>query len=459
MPKHIRYDRRGGKRKKNWSPATIVVALLAGFIAFELVLMAMEIKARQSYQLDAPVVEVAFKAPLLTGPENQPGLEKKDLAGLIGSRSLGGDGKHLLEISDKDGNLLFVRTTLLPELQALGDGWVKSTKAQQAALVVINPDNGEVLTMAGHQAGGDSSNVALTGSFPAASLFKIVTAAAAVEKADLSADSKLAYDGGKHTLYKNNLSKEPNQGRQSTTLKESFAESINSVFGKLGAFTLGPEELADFAGRFGFNRDIEFEMPVETSRFIVDGDDDFHLAELASGYNRSTKVSPLHGALMAATVVSGGNLYKPSMVREVFDRENRIYYRSEPSAPKEIISRATADELASLMRSAVEEGTGRRVLGAAAKEHPVLSRLIIGGKSGTINNDLGQRVDWFVAWARPRPETGCEDRLALSAVVVHNGQTTITSQRMIRDALAAYYKNRLGGPKKSATSPSSRSSG
>jgi len=458
MPKYIQDNRRWGRRKKGHGLATVAVVLLGGFIILELVLMSMEIKARQG-RPGAPVVEVAFSAPLTARPDQRPGpgLDKKELADLIGSRSLGGEANHLLEISDRSGQALFVRTTLLPDLQDLSDAWVRGSRARQAALVVLNPDNGEVLTLAGYRDDGEEKNAALAGSFPAASLFKIVTAAAAVEKAELSADSKLAYDGGKHTLYKNNLAKEPDQGRQVTTLEASFAESINSVFGKLGASTLGPEELADIAGRFGFNHDIDFEMPVEVSSFSVDGDDEFHLAELASGFNRSTKVSPLHGAMIAATVVGGGILYDPSMVREVFDRENRIHYRAEPARSREIISPKTAAEMTRMMRLAVEEGTGRRVLGAAAREHPILSRLIIGGKSGTINNDQGQRVDWFVAWAQPKPGTGCQDRLALSAVVVHDGQTTTTSQRLIRDALAAYYKNRLNGSQKKSTTTAGRS--
>ena len=116
----------------------------------------------------------------------------------------------------------------------------------------------------------------------------------------------------------------------------------------------------------------------------------------------------------------------------------------ETGAIRDMVSQATAKELARMMRAAVEDGTGRRTF-HNAKEDPILSRLIIGGKSGTINNDAGQRVDWFVAWAKPRAGTGCQDMLAVSAVVVHSGQTTTTSQRLVRNALVAYYKDRLLG--------------
>lgn len=455
----------GGGTKRSGRPGLtkILAVVLAVVVLAELGVMVVELRARHIQSPGVAVVEVLGGDDAAAGPERVepetagPELGKKDLAGLIGSRPLEAD-QQILQITDQSGNALYVRTTLIPELQALADKWLKSSRAHQAALVIMNPDTGEVLTMAGYSADGQESNTALTGSFPAASLFKIVTAAAAVEKAEMSAASKLAYDGGKHTLYKNNLAKEPDKGRNSVTLEESFADSINTVFGKLGVFTLGPEELAEFAGRFGFNHDINFEMPVESSNFDVgDESDDFRLAELASGFNRETKVSPLHGALMAASVVSGGGLREPTLVREVFDRDNHIYYKPDSGQIREVISPATAEELSRLMRKAVEEGTGRRTFGSAGA-HPVLSKLIIGGKSGTINNEDGQRVDWFVAWAKPRPDQDCRDKLALSAVVVHEWTAVTTSQQLVRDALNAYYKDRLG-PRRPSGTASSRSSG
>ncbi len=459
----MNYGRRQGWKKNNRRrelPAVPIVVLSIFIVVGLAAVVAAFRPGPEAPPAAAPVVEVTSPPGSNPGEIPEASLDKKDLAGLLGDRSFETDQQRIMEITDQSGNQLYVRTTILPRLQTLGDGWVKGSRAHQAALVVMNPDTGEVLTLAGHRADGEKSNAALASSFPAASLFKIVTAAAAVEKGELSADSKVAYDGGKHTLYKNNVNKEPDKGRQTATLKESFAESINTVFGKLGAFTLGPEELADFAGRFGFNHDIDFELPVEASSFTVDENDTFRVAELASGFNRSTKVSPLHGALMAAAIVAGGTLHEPRIVREVFDRENHIYYQAGEDAPREVISPATAAELSQLMRSAVEEGTGRRVLGAAVREHPVLSRLVIGGKSGTINDDAGRRVDWFVAWAEPRPDTGCRDRLALSAMVVHTGQTNTTSQKLVRDALAAYYQERLGlNKKRAATGAPARKGG
>lgn len=448
MKNYIYRDQHGRQPQKKRGLIRVVVGIICLIILVVLGFMAVEIVIQRQIPLVVPQVEVHLAPPpVLEIPKMELELAKKDLPELLGVRDITTDGQSVLGIIDRDGHYLYVRTTIVPALQAKARDWVQSSRAHQAALVVLDPDSSEVLALVGYQADGQKPNVALASSFPAASLFKIVTAAAAVEKGELSAKSKLAYDGGKYTLYKGNLSKAPDEGRKEVTLRESFADSINTVFGKLGAFTLGPEEMAAFANRFGFNNDISFEMPVEMSNFKVDQDDTFHLAELASGYNRSTKVSPLHGALMAAAVVAGGRIFEPNFVKEIFDRDNHIYYQaSGQEEPRQIISPQTAEEMTLLMRSAVLEGTGRRTFGLM-KSHPILSQLDIGGKSGSINNDQGQRVDWFVAWAKPLPGTGSKDKLALSAVVVHSGVTNTTSQKLIRDALESYYKDRLSPAK------------
>lgn len=432
----------GDEHTRRILPWWLVVASIGGTFLASVTLGGLEESREKT--LNEPRVAVLAAPSAPNAASAAPELDKKALAEIIGSRPIETDDNQILEIIGQGGQTLFVRTTIIPRLQAQAAAWVNGSQARQAALVVTRPETGEVLALAGYRADGERRNAALAGSFPAASLFKIVTAAAAVEAADFSAETTVSYDGGKHTLFKGNVVKEPNEGQSSATLKEGFAESINTVFGKMGAFTLGPQELAEFAGRFGFNADIEFEMPVEASTFALDdGEDLFRLAELASGFNRATRVSPLHGAMMAGAVAGGGLVHAPSFVREVFDRENRIHYQAKAKEPVRAVSPETARELSALMVAAVTEGTGRRTFQRAAR-HPALSRLAIGGKSGTINNDAGERVDWFVAWAKPLPGRGDEkDSLAVSAVVVHDGVTKVTSQQLVWDALAAYYEGRM----------------
>ena len=78
-------------------------------------------------------------------------------------------------------------------------------------IVVMDPATGRVLSMTGFDRDGGTGNPCIAGQFPAASIFKIVTAAAAVETCDLKPDSRLTFNGGKYTLYKSQIREKTNK--------------------------------------------------------------------------------------------------------------------------------------------------------------------------------------------------------------------------------------------------------
>lgn len=370
-------------------------------------------------------------------------LDKEILAGFLGQERLSGLESGFLELQEpSNGEILHLRTTFDRGLQAEAQKWVRAVGSLEAALVVLDPEDGKVLAMAG-AGSGTKLNPAVAGSFPAASVFKLITAAAAMERNGYDEDSYVLYDGGRHTLYKSNVVKDPDVGRHKATFKESFAHSINSVFGKLGIYTLGAEELKAYAESFRFNSPILFEMEVTPSSFLVeDAEDPFLLAELASGYNRTTKASPLHAAMMVAAVHNGGRVMEPYFVEEVADNRNNVLYTGTPKELGKVMADGTASSLWTLMKATVYEGTGRKRF-YDATSHPVLRRLDLGGKSGTINDTEGNYVDWFVALAKLKDAEGKESKpLAIAAVVVHNGRARLSSQELVRRAVISYYKDK-----------------
>ena len=92
-----------------------------------------------------------------------------------------------------------------------------------------------------------------------------------------------------------------------TTFRKAFAASNNSVFGKIGIYDLGQQTLNRYAERFRFNSQIPFDLPVEISAITVP-EDDFGLAEIASGFNKTTLLSPLHAALLSSVAVNTGRM-------------------------------------------------------------------------------------------------------------------------------------------------------
>jgi hypothetical protein len=377
------------------------------------------------------------------GPHNLR--SKQSLSALTAGADLSLNAEGLMELRGPDGEPFWARTTLDPALQARMRQKIKSAGGLAAAVVALDPLDGRVLAMAGSDSAERAGGAALAGGIPAASVFKIVTAIASMERNDFDRDSVVLYDGGKHTLFKSNVVKEPDEGKHKISIKDGFAQSVNAVFAKLGVYTVGPEDLAAVAGRLRFNESIPFEIPVEPSHFaVMDPDDAFHLAELSSGFNRETTLSPLHGAMLAGSAINGGMTREPWFIREVADGRNNLVYEGVPPAgPGRAMSEATALELQALMEATIQEGTGRRRFADAAS-HKILSDLTIGGKSGTINDSFGNHVDWFVGFAYIKGKKGAAAKpLALAAVVVHSGRSRVTSQDLVREAIINYYKGVL----------------
>ncbi len=81
--------------------------------------------------------------------------------------------------------------------------------------------------------------------------------------------------------------------------------SANPVFGKPASSIWARFLFQKHAEAFGFNHDIDFELPVSPSR-IAFSEEPYHLAEISCGFNRDTTISPLHGAMLSCAVFNRG---------------------------------------------------------------------------------------------------------------------------------------------------------
>ena len=305
--------------------------------------------------------------------------------------------------------------------------------------IVVMEASGRILAMVGFDKNDPAANPCLSNRYPAASVFKIVTAGAAIEHCHLSSRSTLTYNGAKHTLYKSQLKNIQNRYTHQTTLAASFAQSVNPVFGKLGSLCLKQDALAQYADAFGFNQPIPFELPVPPSRAIIT-EDPYQWAEIASGFNQKTVISPLHGALLAAVAVNGGLLVEPTIVDRITGPDGKVLYHSDPVTERRAVAARTAKEMERLMRETVHRGTARKLFRSRTKDR-VLSQLEIGGKTGSIDNATHDvRYDWFVGFARyPRSK----DAIAVAAVVAHEKYIGRRAGEYARMAMAEYFRPRV----------------
>lgn len=332
-----------------------------------------------------------------------------------------------------------VQTSLDIALQQHLQAEMDRKNARLIAIVLIKPDTGRVIALTGYNKADPQCNPCLQSGHPAASIFKIITAAAAVETCGFDAETRLAYNGRKYTLYKSQLKKTRNRYTRHVNLKESFAQSINPVFGKIGVHCLQQNPLQEYAVRFGFNQPLDFELPLAPSTIRVTREP-YQWAEIASGFNRTTRISPLHGALIAATVANDGRQPSPSVVERIFDTDGHSVYARREQAPRAVIAPSTAAVMRNLMRATIQSGTCRKIFRHYRRD-PILKHLDLGGKTGSIGtNEPDVRYDWFVGFASD--EKGRS--ISAAAMVVHEKYIGTRAGAYARMAFKAYFERRAG---------------
>jgi cell division protein FtsI/penicillin-binding protein 2 len=394
-----------------------------------------------------------FTESTLSGNSNQPGkkslspeiktslwpekLSRQDISDYLKQRthtSAGGIGQFALE---KDGTRFWVETTLDSDLQKYIDRMLRYSRTLQAAVVVLDPFDGRILAMASRDTNGNGDNLCLKAEFPAASLIKIISTAAVLEKAGYTLDQSLFYKGSKHTLYRFQLKESKGSHSARTNLRKAFATSNNSVFGKIGIYALGQEIIDEYAEKFYFNRPIPFDLPLAVSTIDVP-DDTFGLAEIASGFNKRTLVSPLHAAMLSAVVANCGDMVVPWLVNKITDETLKIAYRAPRGVLISPISRKTAEDLKFLMKYTARYGTTRSAF-RELRQQKSMADLDLGAKTGTINDRLDRyKYDWITAFALTAEGTR---GICIGVLAVHGEKLGTRSTELVRAIIDYYYRS------------------
>ena len=355
------------------------------------------------------------------------------------------DRRHFAELRDNffeiqnNGRRLRVQTSIDPSLQSYLSQKLDRKNSSHIGIVVMDPDDGRILSLVGFDKADPSNNPCLDSSFPAASIFKIVTAAAALEKGNLRLDSRLQYNGRKYTLYKSQLKEKRNKYTNTITLKDAFAKSVNPVFGKLGALHLGKTQLETYAESFGFNREINFEVFLAPSQTVIT-DEPYQWAEIACGFNRQTRMSPVHGALISATIFNRGKLIEPTIIETIRDEKGTELYQSQPAVVSQAYAPHTSAAMRELMKTTIRSGTVRGTFRKYRRDK-IISRLEIGGKTGTINNKTDDiKYEWFVGYAQDKEG---DSKIILSVLVAHQKYIGIRAPQYAIMAFKKYFKTQF----------------
>jgi cell division protein FtsI/penicillin-binding protein 2 len=314
-----------------------------------------------------------------------------------------------------------------PRLQQGVEKLLSDYRVPIGATVVLEPATGRVLALAEHVEHGPKSRVALQPIAPAASIFKIVTSAALLDRG-IGPESEVCFHGGKHRIQKALLADNPRRDHRCLTLASALGKSANVVFAKLAGRDLTPELLRLEASRFLFDAAIPFAWPVEPSPARI-SDDPFELATTAAGFG-PVRLSPLHGAVIAAIVANGGRFVPPRIVDEVDGVPAR------PGEPSQLIRADVAAALARMMETTVSEGTARKTFrrDRLLRRSP-LREVKVAGKTGSLAEREPYRdYSWFVGFAPAE-----DPRVAVATVVVNERLWRVKASFIAHEALAAYF--------------------
>ncbi|MGZ3774950.1 MAG: penicillin-binding transpeptidase domain-containing protein [Pseudobdellovibrionaceae bacterium] len=330
--------------------------------------------------------------------------------------------------------------TIDENLQHEATHLLSAYKPDYGAIVMLDATTGEVLAMSSFQRDNpQASNLTLQATFPAASVFKVITATAAVDKVGILPEHKIHYNGGAYTLYKKNvLSDRVTRYTNTITLKDAFARSINTAFGRLSLENLLPQDLHEYANRYMFNQEIPADFPVEMGVAYVPPEKGFEMAAVASGYNKTNCMSPVQGAMIAASVANDGKLVIPYLVSSIRDEKGQTLYEGSTLDKGLTMSKESAAKVRELMEQTVIAGTSRRSFRPIMRDRK-FKEIEMGGKTGHLTGDNPRgRVDWFVGYALTD-----ERKIAVAAITVNKKFWTVKSSHLGQSMFKKYFSSNI----------------
>lgn len=334
-----------------------------------------------------------------------------------------------------------VVTTLNSKLQqvaydALGN--------KRGAVVVMEPSTGKILAMvskpsydpndiddlwesliADEEAESPLINRATQGLYPPGSTFKVLTALEYMRENPLYEDyeyncqGSIEYEGMKMRCYNNKR-----HGKED--LAHSFAKSCNTSFAFIGQ-GLDRDDFYDLCEDFLFNSKIPIALVSNPSSFTLKKEKSGVKEAMQTAIGQgNTLITPLHNALIAATVANGGVMMEPYVVDHIENAEGGMVKKYAPQMISKPMSALEAETLGKMMREVVTSGTGTKLKNLKVE---------VAGKTGSADHGGGRAHAWFIGYAPyEKPE------LAISVIVENVGTGSDYAVPIAKKIIEAYYK-------------------
>ena len=339
-------------------------------------------------------IEVALDS-MLTGPAGRI-ITAVDAAG----NELPYD--EITRLDPKDGNnvVLTIDATVQNMVEkALEEAIAKENVLQGGAIVVMQPDTGDVLAMAsypyfnlnapyaapeGYEDGwtGNTNesvkilsetvwrNKALTDTYEPGSVFKAITASIGVEEGFVNKNSMVS--DAPHSLSGWTISCWRRGNDHGTeTFAEAVMNSCNPVFSKL-AVQMGLDTFYRYIEAFGFREKTGILLSGEANSIFHQNPSEIDMAVTAFG--QRVQITPIQLATAYCAIANGGKLVQPRIVKEITDGDNIVVQSYDTTVVRQVISESTSKAVLEMLEQVVASGTG---------SNAYVSGYRVAGKTGT----------------------------------------------------------------------------
>ena len=265
------------------------------------------------------------------------------------------------------------------------DNAVSKYNPEQAMILAMDPDTGEILAMASRPTFDSNNyqdytteiinrNLPIWMTYEPGSTFKIITLSAALEEQTINLFEDTFTDTGSINVDGSTIHCWKVGGHGTQTMLEVVENSCNPGFVKIGQ-TLGVETLMSYIDAYGFGDKTGIDLNGESTGILFDIDAMGPVELATTSFGQGISVTPIQQIRAVSAAINGGKLYTPYIVGAFLESEtDSLILKTEPEVVGEVISEETSSLVRYALESVVANGSGKNAY---------IENFRVGGKTGT----------------------------------------------------------------------------
>ena len=276
--------------------------------------------------------------------------------------------------------------------------------SKHVGVIVMNPQNAEVLAMANYPNYDSSnprdlsayytkeeidamdddaeldalnqlwSNFCITYTYEPGSTVKPFTVACGLDTGTLDPNRTFICDGYE-TISGHDIHCVNTNGHGLETVEDALKNSCNDALMQM-SYDIGPENFSKYQQIFGFGTKTNIDLPGEArTDSLIYTEDQLSTINLATNsFGQNFNVTMIQVASAFCSIINGGNYYQPHVVKKITDENGNVIQEDNGTLLKKTVSSSTSELLKQYLYATVSDGTGK---------YAKVPGYSMGGKTGT----------------------------------------------------------------------------